>query len=60
MRKKKKKTEDHIIEILKKEKHPRTKLEIKYITNLLSEKIDYFKKLKGDCQISKSDKMYQY
>ena len=54
---KKKTAEEHIIEVLKKEKHQRTKLEIKYITNLLSEKIDYFKKLKDDGQISKSEKI---
>ena len=54
---KKKTSEDHIIEVLKKEKHQRTKLEIKYITNILSEKIDYFKKLKDDGQISKSEKI---
>ncbi len=54
---KKKTAEEHIIEVLKKEKHQRTKLEIKYITNLLSEKIDYFKKLKDDDQISKSEKI---
>ena len=40
---KKKIPEEYIIEILKKEKNQRTKLEIKHITNLLGEKIEYFK-----------------
>ena len=54
---KKKIPEEYIIEILKKEKNQRTKLEIKHITNLLGEKIEYFKKLKDDNQLAKSEKI---
>ena len=54
---KKKIPEEYIIEILKKEKNQRTKLEIKHVTNLLGEKIEYFKKLKDDNQLAKSEKI---
>ena len=48
---------EYIKEVLSKEKSQRTKLEIKLVTSILSEKFDYFKKLKEEGKNSKSEKI---
>jgi len=48
---------EYIKQVLSKEKTQRTKIEIKQVTSILSENIDYFKKLKEDGKNAKSEKI---
>ena len=48
---------EYIKEVLLKEKSQRSKLEIKLVTSILSEKFDYFKKLKEEGKNAKSEKI---
>ena len=48
---------EYIKEVLLKEKIQRAKLEIKLVTSILSEKFDYFKKLKEEGKNAKSEKI---